>query len=318
MPKIVIQPAGGSNAQVHYQHTIENLVPISKIEHILGKEEITTLTELYPEGKVAIWGATRGRSQNEWEKIDPNDVVLFSRNKKFFATGIVPYKFHNSPLAEFLWGHDADGKTWEYVYLLKDITKLDVPYEEVSRILGYKSNYWYQRLQVLNLDASQKLLAGLSIVAVTESDFRVAVKELELRGELDKSREGFRRTEQAFLRKVLFGGNKHAPGAICGCQLPIDLLVAAHIKRRSDCSEAEKLDFRNNVMPICKLGCDELFERGYIAVLNGKVVKNPTREEKMTEKVMIYVNAINERPCSTWHNNSRPYFDYHSKNHGME
>jgi len=316
MPKIVLQPAGGKIAQVHYQHTIENLVPISRIEHILGEEEITTLTELYPEGKVAIWGATLGRSQKEWEKIDPYDVVLFSGNKKFFATGIVPYKFHNPPLAEILWGHDADGKTWEYVYFLKDITKLDVPYEEVRKILG--SNSLFRNLQVLTTDASEKLFAALSIVPVTESDFRAAVKKLEWRGDLDKSREVYSRMEQAFLRWILLGSKQHGTCVICGCQLPTDLLVAAHIKRRSDCSKAEKLDFKNNVMPVCKLGCDELFERGYITVLDGRVVKNSSREGKMTEKVKVYVNAINDRPCPSWQEDSPSYFDWHRKYHGME
>jgi hypothetical protein len=44
---------------------------------------------------------------------------------------------------------------------------------------------------------------------------------------------------------------------------PVDLLVAAHIKRRSLCSETERRDLHNVAMLACKFGCDALFEEGY-------------------------------------------------------
>ena len=46
----------------------------------------------------------------------------------------------------------------------------------------------------------------------------------------------------------------------------VELLVASHIKRRSECSRGEKKDYRNNVLAMCRCGCDELFELGYIVV----------------------------------------------------
>ena len=46
----------------------------------------------------------------------------------------------------------------------------------------------------------------------------------------------------------------------------MQFLVAAHIKKRSVCTDAEKRDLKYVAMSACKFGCDELFERGYIAV----------------------------------------------------
>jgi hypothetical protein len=42
-------------------------------------------------------------------------------------------------------------------------------------------------------------------------------------------------------------------------------------------STAEKRDFANNVLPICRMGCDDLFEKGYLFVHKATVRSNPAR-----------------------------------------
>ena len=42
-------------------------------------------------------------------------------------------------------------------------------------------------------------------------------------------------------------------------------MVAAHIKPRSKCSTQERKN-PNVVMPVCKVGCDDFFEKGYLIV----------------------------------------------------
>jgi hypothetical protein len=58
---------------------------------------------------------------------------------------------------------------------------------------------------------------------------------------------------------------------ICGEYLPASFLVAAHIKPQAVCTDEERRDYINNVAPMCLLGCDALFERGFIIVENGYV-----------------------------------------------
>lgn len=45
---------------------------------------------------------------------------------------------------------------------------------------------------------------------------------------------------------------------------PRRLLVAAHIKPRSQCSDTERIDFDNIGMLACLLGYESLYEHGYI------------------------------------------------------
>lgn len=60
---------------------------------------------------------------------------------------------------------------------------------------------------------------------------------------------------------------------ICNKEYPINLLITAHIKKQTHCTFEEKLDYKNIVMPMCKMGCDDLYEKGYIFIRDGKVMK---------------------------------------------
>lgn len=98
----------------------------------------------------------------------------------------------------------------------------------------------------------------------------VLQKGLAILGQLSEERRVSTRKEQQRLRKHLLGGKDHGSCFLCGEVLPGELLVAAHIKKRSKCTDAEKRDHAN-VVPMCLLGCDALFERGHVALVNNKI-----------------------------------------------
>ena len=117
------------------------------------------------------------------------------------------------------------------------------------------------------------------------------------------------RKEQGFLRRYLFGDHPTGTCGICGVVLPKDLLVAAHIKRRSECTATERCDYRNIVMPMCKLGCDDLFERGYIAVADGHIVA--LSRPHVTEDAAVLISRLAGRTCSYFTPASALYFQWH-------
>ena len=96
----------------------------------------------------------------------------------------------------------------------------------------------------------------------TEDNFAAAVAALDA---LDKAGRRALRVEQSYLRKALFKGST-ALCDLCGRVFEVEFLVAAHIKKRADCDDHEKRDVAHVVMSACRFGCDELYERGYIAV----------------------------------------------------
>lgn len=81
------------------------------------------------------------------------------------------------------------------------------------------------------------------------------------------------RREQGALRFHLLSGRDTAACGVCGSDLPASLLVAAHLVPRRKLSDQERADFSSVAMLACLLGCDALFEHGYITVSDSGVIE---------------------------------------------
>jgi hypothetical protein len=130
--------------------------------------------------------------------------------------------------------------------------------------------------------------------------------------ELDGLRTTTVRLEQSLLRYLVLGKRDFANCALCGEMFPSDLLVVAHIKRRADCTDLERRDYKNNIMTACALGCDDLFERGYIVIEGGLVEAGPTKSTGAA--VRRRVSELRGRPCLTWNAKSKKFFVWHRLN----
>ncbi|MFT5430188.1 MAG: hypothetical protein ACI9OJ_000861 [Myxococcota bacterium] len=132
-------------------------------------------------------------------------------------------------------------------------------------------------------------------------------------GTLDRPTAGTRRVEQPRLRKVIFGKDDRTACDLCGRILPVELLVAAHIKRRTDCNEDERRDLQSIAMSACLLGCDVLYERGWVAVKDDGIiiVHAATRE---VEDLSDLVDLLEGRRCPRHSRDTEAYFDWHRKN----
>ncbi len=129
---------------------------------------------------------------------------------------------------------------------------------------------------------------------------------------LDAKASRTARREQGLLRRFLFGGTNEATCAICGRTLPVGLLVAAHIKPRSRCTDSEKRRLRDNVMGACALGCDALFERGLLYVEDGVV--RASLDDETTPALRRMLGQLKGRKCEAWSDGSSKYFAWHATN----
>ena len=95
--------------------------------------------------------------------------------------------------------------------------------------------------------------------------------------------------------------------AICSKTFSIKSLVTAHKKKRSECTENERIDPRI-VWPLCKFGCDYLYEERCIIVRNGKTVANNTESLKKSEWEIV--KGLENREISEdWLYKSEMYFE---------
>lgn len=121
------------------------------------------------------------------------------------------------------------------------------------------------------------------------------------------------RAEHAQLKKYLFASKKESNCALCGKVLPTELLVTSHIKKRAECNDGERMDKRI-VMAACALGCDAVYERGYIKVSQQGIIEQGHKSAP-TDDLSSFVDTLVGKKVSAFAPHTAKYFAWHSKWH---
>lgn len=316
--QLVLQPCADSNAVEHYVDTVENPVAISRILPFLSAEDREAIQRTFSSA-VAVWGVTPGKiggNATKWQRIELGDTALLYRNKRFFFKGTVAFKLHSADLAKDLWKTREDGSTWEYAFFLTDLEPVDIPVERFNAAAGYKINNIVQGFNVLPADHSERILDALELgpnigaTLPSETDIeRARFRLAQLSSDMNIPVSSFRRAEQETLRTILLGGKRTEICAICARRLPVDLLVTGHIRARHSCSAEQRRDLAN-VMAICLLGCDALFENGYITVDASGMVRAEAPAQAHLH-LAAAAGAVGGSKCSAWTDASEQYFSWH-------
>ena len=66
-------------------------------------------------------------------------------------------------------------------------------------------------------------------------------------------------------------------------------------------------------MLMCKFGCDELFEKGYISVDEGIFIS--LNKDPSTPELANYLESLIDNPCEKYNEDSAKYFEWHLKYH---
>jgi hypothetical protein len=147
-----------------------------------------------------------------------------------------------------------------------------------------------------------------SEIDVAGSNVEDAHSEIEDHDSLETETKTSGRKEQGMLRELHLKNKNTGTCSICGSELPANLLVAAHIKKRAECSLKEKKDFHNIATLMCLLGCDALFENGYIGVKEGKIVSLRTGS---TVNAQSHASMLLGADCKDWKDGNKDYYDWH-------
>jgi hypothetical protein len=119
------------------------------------------------------------------------------------------------------------------------------------------------------------------------------------------------RREQALLRSMLASGRELASCALCGHEYPLRFLIAAHIKKRSLCTDDERRDLRHVAMLACTFGCDALYEAGWITVgPDGRIQAIPP-DTVTAGRLRDHLHQLAGQQCRAHNYASEPYFAWH-------
>ena len=119
------------------------------------------------------------------------------------------------------------------------------------------------------------------------------------------------RKEQPALRTFLFQGVEVATCDLCARELPVGMLVTAHIKPRSKCTDAERRD-ENIVFVACTIGCDSLFENGYVHV-DATGVTRAGKASPFASDLRASVDALVGLKMGRFSEANARYFGWHRK-----
>ncbi|MED0983029.1 HNH endonuclease [Bacillus paramycoides] len=325
MYNVILQPTVEDNQN----STIRKGVELRKIQSYLKLKEFEMLSDIYKSGIVHVWGIAPSKdnhNQNakQWDKIQRGDIAIFYAEFNFYASATVTYKVHNPALARYFWGEKKPGETWEYVYFLDEIKNQSIDIGTVNTLLGYSPTNHLSRVTVLDQEKSNIMMDTFDFYSSTytsiltkeevENNIKEIINNLEKNASLDREVRGRARKEQSALRSYLFGNKKTCNCGICGEEFPVDLLVAAHIKKRALATIEEQKDIENIAIPMCKFGCDDLFEKGYISVLDKKVV-SLIDTDFLPSVVKIRIQNLEGKVCSYENENNTDYFLWHYKHH---
>ena len=305
--KIALLPTSGKLSYIHYINTIENPVNFENLKRKLDPDSKNKL-EKFNLKKFHLWGVTNGhknRNLNLWQSLNQGDRCIFYRKKKFFSKGEIALTVKNKDISNQLWGRGSNGELWENLIFIKSLEKENIDIQEFNETMKYSKKNVLQAFQVVSAGRLSKIFSQEFNTQKKSSRSIHYQRKLEkITGETDLDSISKTRAEQKILSDYLFEDSECSACAICSKHYPNQLLVAGHIKKRKDATKKERLDL-NIVMPVCKLGCDELFEHGYIYVDENNILKKNLRKdgtieldkviEKLIDKKIEYVNENNKR-----------------------
>lgn len=130
-------------------------------------------------------------------------------------------------------------------------------------------------------------------------------------GELDVQAQVKVRTEQGRLRRLLANGRESAPCALCGDEFPVQFLVAAHVKKRAACTDAERRKLRDIAMLACSFGCDVLYEAGWVTVDETGCIRTVELDGLPAGSLTLRMHQLAGRRCGAHREASEPYFAWH-------
>ncbi len=350
-PQVVLQPCSDPVAQANFRRTV--LRPVLASDVLQQATDIDANTKAHfshpSNQQVYLWGVKekQGRPKEMWERMRKGDVVLFYADYSFILVGTVDLTFTSARLANHLWpeeGVDPDF-SYKFMYAIRNPLPLytstsrklraGAPSEEIIRkaqIGGLREDGVVMGITVVGQPAAQKFLDAAPIVreylnTTGKSSSAIDLTDPAINAQLDMLTEGvvaagdvYRlakfRQEQGQLRAKMLAGRLSVSCCICGKEYPATAITTAHIKKRSECTQRER-EHVQVVTPMCYLGCDFLYEQGYVYVdQGGKVRRNTAKATDPASQLHARIAEVEGNDCLEFTEHNARYYEWHQKFHG--
>lgn len=146
MPDVFLlyMPQTNLVAMAHYQDTIKNKVPLSRISPFVPRSLQAKLTSIFGDAPIAVWGSEAGpKNRSKFETMSPGDDVLIVEGQSIKLIGKIAAKVESEELSRELWkARDGRGKTnWKLIYFIANPRELEVPFANFCSLFGYAPHF---------------------------------------------------------------------------------------------------------------------------------------------------------------------------------
>jgi hypothetical protein len=313
--QVLLIPTSGKLKYLNYIKTVEYSVNTNELLTVCDKKNIKLINKIKSEN-VHLWGVPDGHNnQNlkEWNKAQTGDTCLFYRDKKYFSQSKIISKFEDENIALRLWKKDHKGDVWKNLMVLESLSSISISSYRFNKLLK-KKNTPLNSFKVQNIKEEEflKQIGITNLKPHKNLDKEHYQKRLNELDQVDGLKSDAKvRLEQNIFTNFLFNKNSKTRCAICSKNYPNSIMVAGHIKKRSLCDESEKRNL-NVIMPICKIGCDDLFERGYIYLDSGGYVRL-NKDKELSEDLINYLKTIVNKHSWYFNKDNANFYEQHRK-----
>lgn len=260
------------------------------------------------------------RAEHSSKKLRVGDVVFHYSQKHIRAVSVVTKSWIDYPRSPAYEAREGESDTGWLVEVDPIHTEVQLHFKRVRELiemglpgpfnLGEKPHQGRYLSTLSDLDGN-RLLEELEVELVGPFDSGFLGHPPEFWDGIETDAPAIRklRLEQGRLRAFLLNGRRTAPCSLCAKELPTRLLIAGHIKPRSICTEDERRNLSAVAMLVCNLGCDALFEWGYIVVRpDGHVYRGRTSE---TASLDQEISSLVGLRCGVYNDATAPNFAAH-------
>lgn len=141
---MLYMPQGNLEAMIHYRDTIENPVPLSRVERYLSPASRLQLKSVFNGRPMAIWGSRDGPgNRRQFSKMEEGDELLIVEGKAIKFMGKVALKLENPDLSRELWKSLQGTSTagWDLIYFIANPLAIGIPFARFCELLGYQRDY---------------------------------------------------------------------------------------------------------------------------------------------------------------------------------
>jgi hypothetical protein len=164
MRQVVLIPLDGNSELEMYKSISSGGTKLSNLEPLLFSRLHELLLETHGDKSIIFWGVPSGvksSAANKWNKINANDVALFSHEDKFIGAAPIKIKFQSENIARELWPSLQTLDPRQYLFTLQNLIQIDESSNAALSNIRRKAKFSVTDFQVLGSQVSLDILGAI-------------------------------------------------------------------------------------------------------------------------------------------------------------